>query len=334
VALGLAHRPSRRAVGLAAGIAALAVAFALVIQSWLTDGVRAWDAITYLAAGERLNAGHPLYALSAGDRWVWINPPYWTVPLLSPPPIAVVWRPLSALPNEWGVILWWAANWTAILLVIVGLLRRLPLATGIALLLLAPSIGWELKVGNVNGLLLGGIAGAWLLARRHRDGWAGVVIAAMTAVKIWPVILMGWFLTQRRWGAMRGFIAGAGIFAAVSILGAGIDAHLTYLDVVRTTPANALSLASLLDGLGVHAPWAGYALWAFALVEMWALRDRPDLAYAVAVGAMVLGSPVININTPMLLLGALVPFAWPLERAVQPAATATSRGRTARAPSS
>jgi hypothetical protein len=60
------------------------VAFAVV--TWLaafrafgfdptTTGSDAWN---YLAAGERLNAGHPLYALSAGDRPVPLAPPYWS----------------------------------------------------------------------------------------------------------------------------------------------------------------------------------------------------------------------------------------------------------------
>src|SRR5438093_1020563 len=65
------------------------------------------DAWNYLAAGERLNAGHPLYALSPGDRPVTLVPPYWSVPLLAPPPIAVAWRPLAVFGEPamvaWGV---------------------------------------------------------------------------------------------------------------------------------------------------------------------------------------------------------------------------------------
>src|SRR5439155_1700663 len=58
------------------------------------------DAWNYLAAGERLNAGHPLYSISPGDRPIQLLPPYWTVPLLAPPPIAVVWRPLPPVAGE------------------------------------------------------------------------------------------------------------------------------------------------------------------------------------------------------------------------------------------
>src|SRR4030088_3430196 len=99
----------QRVAGWALGSVGAAITLAMLAQSFATNGIRGWDAITYLAAGERLNAGHQLYALAPGDRWVWINPPFWTVPPLSPPPIAVLWRPLAALPNEWGVGIWWLA---------------------------------------------------------------------------------------------------------------------------------------------------------------------------------------------------------------------------------
>src|SRR5436853_644473 len=50
------------------------------------------DESNYLAAGERVADRHDLYGLVAGDRPAAIdNAPYWTVSLLSPPPIAVIW---------------------------------------------------------------------------------------------------------------------------------------------------------------------------------------------------------------------------------------------------
>src|SRR5205823_2822366 len=77
----------------------LAALFA-VMAMWLRAGSQPGDAYTYLAAGQRLNAGHQLYALSPGDNPVQLNPPYWTVPLLSPPFMAVLWRPLALLPMD------------------------------------------------------------------------------------------------------------------------------------------------------------------------------------------------------------------------------------------
>src|SRR5688572_26142730 len=65
------------------------------------------DAFTYLAAGERLNAGHILYGLSPGDRPIHVEPPYWTVPLVTPPIIGVVWRPPAAFIGEPAIGVWW-----------------------------------------------------------------------------------------------------------------------------------------------------------------------------------------------------------------------------------
>ena len=292
----------------------------VLTQTFQRAGVVGWDAFTYLAAGERLNDGHPLYALSAGDRPVVIRPPYCTQPLLSPPPIAVFWRPLAALPFEWGVGVWWITAVTVIVATVLATARRAILPAGIALLLLFPSFQVELEVANVNGLLLGGTVAVWLLARRQHNASAGALIAVMAAVKLWPIVLLSWFIAQRRWDAVRGLAIGAVLVAFVSIVGAGIQAHFEYLRIVGSTPPSALSLAGLLSVFGVSVPWIGYAILVFGLIEVFALRNRPELAYGVAVATMVLWSPVVNLNTFMVLFACVAPIAWPLSRPTTPEA--------------
>ena len=96
----------------------VAVAVAVWVATFQAFGfapaVSGSDAWNYLAAGERLNAGHLLYALSPGDRPIAVLPPYWTVPLLAPPPIAVVWRPLAVLGDP-AMTLWAGAGLLATL---------------------------------------------------------------------------------------------------------------------------------------------------------------------------------------------------------------------------
>ena len=66
------------------------------------------DTSNYYAAGQRLADGHVLYALSPGDRPVpQDSPPFFSVPLLSPPPIAVIWRLLAILPDSVVMYAWW-----------------------------------------------------------------------------------------------------------------------------------------------------------------------------------------------------------------------------------
>ena len=303
-------------------IPALALGVVVAIQIvYFNRGFIPGDAFTYLAAGERLNDGHLLYALSPGDRPVDLKPPYWTVPLLSPPPIAVMFRPLALIPNDLGPYVWWAVCIVSIVGTVLIMLRRRPILIGLAVLLLSIPIVYEIGVGNLNSLLLAGIVGAWYLLVRRSDVGAGVVIAGMTALKLTPVVLAWWLVTQRRWSAVRAFVVGGLAIGVVSLLGAGLPAHLEYLGIVRQTStagASDLSLAGLARAAGVD-PGLASVLPALALVagfvSVWLLRDRPGLAYAVAVVTMLVGSPVVNVNWFTVLLAALAPVVWPLRAA-------------------
>jgi hypothetical protein len=290
-------------------VAAVVLLFDRVIAS---RGFEAFDAETYLAAGERLNAGHALYLLGPGDRPILTNPAFYTYPLLSPPPIAVLWRPLAALPEGWGLGLWWLACVAALLGTLGHLVRRVPAAAGLSVLMLAPFVAWELESANVEGLLFAGIGLTWVLAAHRRDVAAGAVVGLMAGIKLWPIVLIAWFLSQRRPQALVGAgLALVGV-AAVSVVGAGLDAHLEYLEIARQTPASPLSIPGMLGAIGISVPWANYLVLALGVGLIFGLRNRPELAFAVAVPTMILGSPVLNINTYALLLIGLVPFAWPI----------------------
>lgn len=314
---------SRRVLRIA--IPVVAIGLLLAVQSvYFTRGFVPGDAFTYLAAGERLNDGHLLYALSPGDRPVGLQPPYWTVPLLSPPPIAVLFRPLAAIPAEVGVYMWWATCVGAIAGTIVVMMRRRPVLIGLAVMVLTIPLVYEIGVGNLNALLVAGIVAAWLLLLRGRDVPAGAVIAAMTALKLTPVVLAWWLITQRRWAGVKGFVAAGLAIAVISILGAGLSAHLEYLGIVRQTSAtgtSVLSLAGIARYLGVDPAIAALLPFGALMLggaSIWLLRDRPGAAYAAAVVTMLLGSPVINVNWFTILLTALAPAVWPMSGSEAP----------------
>lgn len=304
-------------------IPALAIGLVVAIQSvYFNRGFVPGDAFTYLAAGERLNAGHLLYALSPGDRPVDMHPPFWTVPLLSPPPIAVLFRAFALIPNDVGPYVWWAICIASIVGTTLVMMRRRPILIGLAVFVLSIPLVYEIGVGNLNALLIAGIVGTWYLLVRGRDVAAGVVIAGMTALKLTPVVLAWWLITQRRWSAVRAFIVAGALIALISVLGAGLSAHLEYLGIVRQTSTagtSDLSLAGMARFVGVDSTVANLlptiALVA-GFVAMWFLRERPGLAYGVGVVTMLLGSPVVNVNWFTVLLAALAPVVWPLSREV------------------
>lgn len=277
------------------------------------------DAFTYLAAGERLNAGHLLYALSPGDRPVDLNPPYWTVPFLSPPFMAVVWRPLAALPAELGVYLWWFAAIGSIAIVLWALLSRAPVVASLVILVLAVSLAYEIGVGNVNAFLLLIAVCTWLLVRRGSVAPAGALAALAVALKLTPLPLAAWVIGA---GGRRGLAAvaltlvGCGV---VSLLGAGLDAHREYLAIARDTGTVGLSPSSIgglarsigfPDPLPTLAPTIVLLIGTLASLALAAV-GHPALGFAVAVISWTFGSPVVNINTPILLVALLAPVAWP-----------------------
>ena len=132
----------------------------------------------------------------------------------------------------------------------------------------------------------------------------------MAGIKLWPLVLLVWFVAQGRWRAVAG--AGVALVAVglVSVAGAGLQAHIEYLGIARQTAASPLSLPGMLQAVGLSVPWANYVVLAIGAVLIFVLRNRPELAFAVAIPTMILGSPVVNINTYALLITGLIPFSW------------------------
>jgi hypothetical protein len=300
-------------------VPAVALGMVVAIQRiYFNRGLIPGDSFTYLAAGERLNAGHLLYALSPGDRPVGFEPPFFTVPLLSPPPIAVLFRPLAAMPNEIGVYVWWIATILVLAAVILWMLRERPILVGLGVLLLSIPIVYQIGVGNLNGLIVAGIVVGWYLLTRRRDLAAGAVFALMTAFKVTPGIFLWWLITQRRWDAFKAFVVTGMVVLAVSVLGAGVQAHLEYLGIARQTAAAGttyLSLAGAARYVGVPTEIANVlptAAIVIGVAAVWLLRARPGAAYVAAIVTLIAGSPVVQITWFTILLGVLAPIVWPM----------------------
>jgi hypothetical protein len=272
------------------------------------------DISTYYAAGQRLRDGHPLYALGPTDYPVPLHPPYTTVPLLSPPLMAVVWRPIATvLPPDVGMHLWFVVTAT----VFVGTLLWL-IATGNALrvgaiVVLSPALALSALSGNINTLLGPLLVAAWFVVPR-RPSVAGAAIALAAGLKLTPICLAWWLVVRRSRAGLVGLVVASGILLAVSVLGAGWESHLVYLDVVRYTATegmSAWSLPAFLASAGLPPPFPQLSPLGVAVIAAfaaWLLRGRPALAWAVCGIAVVWASAVVHLVALALLLPALAPF--------------------------
>jgi hypothetical protein len=302
--------PAFRVLGYLIAAAGLALTWYFFSTLFLPNNLIGNDGVTYLAAAERLNAGHQLYAIVPGDRYVFgYGSPCCPYALMSPPPIAVLWRPLMVLGPVLALLVWDWINALAVIATVGLMLVRRPLPTGLLIVGLSLPLAMETLLGNVNGLLVAGIAATWLLGRSGRYGAAGALIGLMAAIKLWPALLLVWFISQRRFDAVKGFVVGAAVVGVISVVGAGLGAHIEYLTTVAPAGAGLTSLADIVQAAtGVRIPWIAYAVLVFGTIETIALRSQPRLAWGAIVLTLVFGSPVFHVGTLILLFGAIVPW--------------------------
>jgi len=254
------------------------------------------DAWVYLAAGERLNAGHDLYSLVPGDRPVRIVPPLWPSALLSPPPVAVAWRPLALL-GDWAMGLWCAGAIVASLALLAwGVLYGGPWSLA-AVVLFGPFLLYAAIPGNANGYLAPLLALAWL--QRHRPWLPALAVVTATAVKVTPVALGPWLLERRRllWAAG---ISIAGIL--LTLVGAP-GAMSEWFGSSGQPVASPLSAAGML---GTDPRTTTIVIVAASWVLGLALRRHERAVFVVGLIGMTFASPAFYLHTLALLTPVIV----------------------------
>jgi hypothetical protein len=309
--------------GLARAAAAvfLVVAFVLALLFWRSDLVRpgdiGTDASNYYAAGLRMIEGGELYALSPGDRPVPAdNPPFWSVPLLSPPPVAVAWTVLAiVLPGAVAMYGWWligligamgtavvgwrARDWRALLFVAV----------------VSPTVAMTAISGNLNAWLIPAYAAVFALAR-VAPGRRSIVVLALiagtaAAFKLSPVILVWWLLVQGRRRAAVGAVVVTALWFAAGAAVAGPGALASYLEISRGTAqvgATPLSAPEIALALGVPADLAAltpFACLLAAAVGIVLLRGRPVASSVVVILGTIYATPVIRVESFALLVAVV-----------------------------
>jgi hypothetical protein len=275
------------------------------------------DSSNYYAAGQRLNDGHMLYVLVPGDRPVanGTDPSPWTYPLLSPPPIAAVWRALAILPGDLSMYLWWSAGAGLTLLFGYLLILRLSLPALLVALPLLPSLAITAWSGNLNAFLIPAAAAVWGLRQSGFSRRAGLIIGVASVLKFTPALYGTWFLSRKDWRAITATALAALATLAFAVAGASAHSFFEYLAVAKqasTVGLSPLSPVSLSNVLRLAQPVAVASPYLIALVCCGLgllLRERPRWSFAVCTVGVALGTPSVRFETLAWLLVALVPWA-------------------------
>jgi hypothetical protein len=277
------------------------------------------DTSNYVAAAERLVEGHSIYALEPGDRPVpQDNQPEWSGPILSPPTVATTWAALTWLPAPIQFHLTWALGLAAATALGLYLVMRLgPAALLLSLIALYPLgvVAWS---GNLNAMLAPALAAVWLAFRRDRtgamNGLIGVLVGLAAALKLGPVILVWWLITQRRWWAVAATIGTISALVGATWLLGGTKAFTDYLQLLGSAGAapSPLSLPGLAAGAGFD-PLVGYGaivvLGGASTLALLVLRSRPGLTFALAVLCSLVIVTIVRVETLVVGIAALTPWA-------------------------
>jgi hypothetical protein len=169
---------------------------------------------------------------------------------LYPPPLAGGMAPLvRVFPQGFDAAVWiWTGLGAAILAAAVLALwrserlgERFPILSGrgrwflVAGAFAFPPVVGELVLGNVHLLLLGLLTLAWLGVRRgdlRGQEIAGLAVGAAAIVKVFPGLLLVWFLLTRRSTAAGGVVVGLAALTLITLPLTGIGPWLQYPTVL------------------------------------------------------------------------------------------------------
>ena len=292
-----------------------------------------FDLAFHWTANQHVLAGESIYApfQTAGPY------PTRSVPFqyLYSPFMAVAVAPLAVVLADHRVANWvWTGVGATILILVVSLVgghkrrpgSRVDRALLVGLAFAFAPVTTELILGNVHLLILGLLAGAWLAVERKTprgDITAGALIGVATLIKVFPGLVVIWFLLTRRFRAAIATGVTMAILVVATLPVVGLRPWLEYptvlLNLIPPTEVSfALAPSIWLSGL-MPSPAAQVLVTVAGLgVVAWTTRRRSEpISFAVAVAVSVLIAPAlyphyltIMILPLVLALGHTRPAVW------------------------
>jgi Glycosyltransferase family 87 len=298
----------------------------LQLLTFSTEIQWGYDLSAYLQASRHVLDGQPIYndAQLAGPyspqaQFLYLYPPF----------LAVAMAPVAAIVGtDHRVVNWlWAAVGLLIAIAITAAMARreriVPRAERwllVAVVLAFPPVIGELVMGNVHLVLLGLLGGAWLAVRRgDRAGetLAGVLVGIAILIKVFPVVVILWFLVRRRWAAVFAAAAAMAVLALATLPVVGLQPWLDYPKVILNQAApidahDALAPSVWLAAIvPVGVARAGVIVAVLAAVAWTARRRAEVVSFAVAVATSVLAAPALYHHyLALFVLPMLVALRW------------------------
>ena len=221
----------------------------------------------------------------------------------------LLFKPIAALPYEWGRWLWWGINLGAV----AGFAMVWPFKPRLYYVAFFWSVPvWMLlNYGQDTALFLAlAMAGLWLLARQ-RDMAAGLVLSLCAAKFHLALAIPVLLAANRRWRALAGGVAGGAVILTISFATEGLDWPARLLEASRKPEFNAAiwrmpNLAGLVHNLPLPGVWE-VVIAAATLVAVWRIAKTRSLEIGMmaALAAGLLVSHHAQAYDSVLLLPAI-----------------------------
>lgn len=212
-----------------------------------------------------------------------------------PPTFLLLFEPLTLLPLWTAYWAWQGINLFCLAATLLLLLRHVSrfdpaLAAALAgLAILYPPVGWHFWMGQSKLPLLLLLAFAMRWMECGRDAEAGLALALAALLRIFPLVVIGYPVLQRRWRVAGWAITGLLVGGALTAACAG--------------SANIRSFVSSISFLTGHWWEHDIALRAFVARTLWAVCPAPALAPRlvryIIVGAVDLGALAATLKATM-----------------------------------
>lgn len=218
-------------------VAHLALVAAVVPHAWASRHGR--DVATYYYAAQAAAHAEDPYARSNLERRAAREGTRRSVfPLLYPPTFLLVAIPLTVTSLFSAYLLAFLLNELAALAVVLALAlgwrdQQTWLGlVGLAVVALGSCVPNNALMGQLNLPVLALTLGALALVRRGRWRLGGALLALAVALKLAPIVLLGWWMLRGRWRPALAASLGLLVLGLASIAWLGVGPWLTYLTEV------------------------------------------------------------------------------------------------------
>lgn len=178
----------------------------------------------YHAGAKSLLGSQDLYSGITG--WIYLYPPL----------LAQILMPLAAYThNTTSTVVWFSIN-SAMMISTLSLLSHYIPQSKIRWLWLMPLVFipfWQaLYLGQITIIMMALLAIIWMCIQEHHHVMAGMFLALSIWIKVFPALLVLYFLWRRDWYTMIGLIIGGLGLLGVQIMISGPDLILNFIDVL------------------------------------------------------------------------------------------------------